>query len=152
MVIDQIYACILKSPMYKKYTRDAVAFSKPHFNRHPLRMMAKYPTVSYLWPDRVLYPNHTDGCEVVEDAGLIVPGGLGITGEVAVRHADGPKAFARHGFDHLLDHLVLVPRAEDPGLTHLVQDMAAPVIQRVLQFCTWILSKWLNMEPQININ
>lgn len=89
-------------------------------------MQQKY--LSYLWPDRVLDPNNADGGEVTEDVVLIVPVGLRITGEVTVPHADGPQAITRHGFDHLLHHLVLVPWAENPRLTHLVQDVAASVI------------------------
>lgn len=91
-------------------------------------MSLKNLTLSYLWPDRVLYPNNTDGGEVIEDVVLLVPGGLRITGEVTVRHADGPQAITRHGLDHLLHHLIFVPWTENPHLTHLAQDMAASVI------------------------
>lgn len=92
-------------------------------------MSPKHHTASYLWPDRVLYPNNTDGGEVIQDAVLIFPVRLGVTGEVTVRHTDGPEAVTRHGLNHLLHHLVLVPWTEDPHLPYLAQDMAASVIK-----------------------
>lgn len=90
---------------------------------------SQYVTLSYLWPDGVLYPNDTDGCEVTEDAVLVVPGGFRMTGEVTERHTDGPQAITRHGLDHLLHHLILVPWTENPRLAHLVQDMATSVVK-----------------------
>lgn len=92
-------------------------------------MLPKHLTPSYLWSDGVLDPNNTDGCEVIEDAVLIVPGGLRITGEVTVPHTDSPQAITCHWLDHLLHHLVLVPWTEKPRLSNLVQDMAASVIK-----------------------
>ena len=83
-------------------------------------------TCSYLWPDGILYRHDADGDEVVEDEVLVVPQGLRCGGKVPVRHADGPQALTRHGLDHLLHHLVAVPRPEDARLAHLVEDAVAP--------------------------
>lgn len=93
------------------------------------KSICKRLMLSYLWPDGVLYPNDTDGCEVTEDVVLIIPVWLRIAGEVTVRHTDGPQAVTCHGLNHLLHHLILVPWAEHPRLSHLVQNMAAPVVK-----------------------
>lgn len=85
-----------------------------------------YCFATHLWPDGVLDPDHADGGEVIQNVVLVLPVGLGVAAEVPVRHANGPQAVARHGLDHLLHHLVLVPRPEHPGLAHLAQDVAAP--------------------------
>lgn len=62
----------------------------------------------YLWPHRVLYPDHGDAGQLGQDLVLAVPVGLGVGGEVAEGQADGPQPVARHGLDHLLHHLVPV--------------------------------------------
>lgn len=105
-------------------------------------------SITYLWPDRVLDPNNTDGCEVIEDAVLIFPVGLRFTREVTVPHTNGPQAITRHGLDHLLHHLVLVPWTENPRLTHLVQDMAASG-RKYLKFVTLVLTKRPIKETKI---
>lgn len=90
---------------------------------------SQYKTLPYLWPDRVLYPNNTDGCEVSKDVVLIFPVGFRIAGKVTVPDTDGPQAITCHGLNHLLHHLVLVPWTENPRLPHLVQNMAASVVK-----------------------
>ena len=84
------------------------------------------PRPTDLGPDGVLDAHDADAHEVGEDVGLVLPVGLGRGGQVAVRHADGAQALARHRLDHLLHHLVAVPRPEDARLAHLVEDAVAP--------------------------
>lgn len=88
---------------------------------------SKHGWITHLWPDGVLDPHHADGREVIQDVVLIFPVGLRFAGEVPVRHTNGPQAVTGHGLDHLLHHLILVPRPENPRLAHLVQDVAASV-------------------------
>lgn len=80
----------------------------------------------YLWSDGILYPDHTDGCQLIEDVVLVVPEWFWVGREVTVRHADGPQPVTRHRLDHLLHHLVLIPGTKHPRLTFLVQDLSAP--------------------------
>lgn len=114
-------------------------------------------TRSYLWSDGVLYPHHRNGHQVVENAVFVFPVGLRVAGEVAVRHADGPQAAGRHGLDHLLHHLVLVPRAEHPRLAHLVQDVVAPAVRwggivTLLGFVTGISTVGDQSQNKTNMN
>lgn len=88
-------------------------------------LLALISCFTYLGSDRVLDPNNANSCEVTEDVVLIVPVGLGVTGEIPVGHANGPQPITGHGLNHLLHHLVLVTWTENPGLAAFIQDMAA---------------------------
>lgn len=82
--------------------------------------------VLYLWPHRVLYPNHSDAGQVRQDLILAVPVRLSVSREVTESQADGPQPMAGHGLYHLLHHLIPVLHLEHPGVTILVQDPGAP--------------------------
>lgn len=80
-----------------------------------------------LWPHGVLDAHDADAGQPGEDVVLAVPVGLAVGGrEVPVRQADGPQALRGHGLDHLLHHVVPVPRAEHLGLAAGREDFVAP--------------------------
>ena len=91
---------------------------------------------AYLWSDRVLDADHGDAGHVGQDVRLILPVGFGGHGEVAVRHANGAQAVARHRLDHLLHHLIPVGPLEVPQLPSRVQDGGAPGRYRKVQEAT----------------
>lgn len=76
----------------------------------------------YLRADWILDANHSDADKVGDDVGLILPVGLWAGGQVPVGHADGAEAVTGHGLDHVLHHLVPVPRSEGTCLPTRTQD------------------------------
>lgn len=86
--------------------------------------MLWWPTVVvyYLRPDWILDANHSDADKVGDDVGLILPVGLRAGWQVPIGHTDGAEAVTGHGLDHVLHHLVPVPRSEGTSLPPSTQD------------------------------
>lgn len=106
-------------------------FSHSHYlqikNTFQKRPSRRWDLATHLRSHGVFDAHHTQAGESSEDVVLVVPVRLALGGsEVPVGQADGPQPLRGHGLNHLLHHVVPVPRSEHFGLAARRQDLIAP--------------------------